>query len=325
MNKENKWKDYLLKSGIPLEYEIFNYLDSKQCQSYFEFSYLRENEEKKTTEFSYDIDSSYIKPPHWIDLMIECKYRHESTKWLFLPAEYGGSDEIGYSSFMHPNDYFNSKNKSFFQCQFPLPFAPLCSKGIEITSDGQNPKTITQAIMQLSYAISEKIAYGFYHQTDEILLKHYNGVVFYNIPVIITTAELYRIKENIKINDIRATDNIADIATREDCLVIKSKPSVELERYNYSIFQKFITEHGRDKLSELLNTFSSDLDFVMSVISEHYAPSCIVVIEHKENNEAFEKLFKYLDLVINPTEEILDIIKKRNEEINKIAEKLKRK
>ena len=62
----------------------------------------------------------------------------------------------------------------------------------------------------------------------------------------------------------------------------------------------------------------------MSVIAEHYSPSCIVVLEHNANNDSFEKLFKFIDSVINPTEEIFDMIKKRNEELDRMFKKLKK-
>lgn len=324
MSKDFNWKDYLLKSGIPLEYEILKYLETKQCQSSFGFTYLRDNENRETTEFSYDIDSSYIKPPHWIDLMIECKYRHDSTKWLFLPSEYGGPDEIEHTSFMHPNDHFNKKNKFIFDHDFPIQFAPLCTKGIEITSEGQNPKTITQGIMQLSFAISKKIIDNFYHHTDNILAKQFNGVIFFNVPIIVTTAKLYRIREKATINDIKNSDDIEAIAERKNSLVIKCKAGIELERYNYSVFQKFINGHGKQKLSQLLNTFNSDIDFVMSVIAKHFSPSCIIVLEHNEKNESFEKLFQYMDLVIRPTDAIFEMIIKRKKEIQKVFKNIKK-
>ncbi len=109
MANENKWKDYLLKSGIPLEYEIMEFLSKKNCISDFDYTYFRQDQLNHLTEFSYDIDSSFIEPPHFINLMIECKYRHETTKWLFLPECYDGTDEIFYTSFMHPNNHFCEK------------------------------------------------------------------------------------------------------------------------------------------------------------------------------------------------------------------------
>jgi len=322
MSKNNKWKEYLLKSGIPLEYEIKEFLDKKMCISNFDYTYFRKDKSNETAEFSYDIDSSYIKPPHFVDLMIECKYRHESTKWLFLPEDYGGHDEINFTSFMHPNDHFNEKGHFRFT-NFPLSLAPLCSKGIEITSQGQNPRTITQAISQLSYAMAERITNGIYHQVDEVLSRNFNGTIFYNIPIIVTTAELYRIKENSSIDSIKQSDNIEEIATKESCLVIKNKAGVDLENYNLSIFHNFVNEFGREKLQKKLNTFNKDLDFVLSVIAKHYSPTCFVVVHYSKENNGLENLFKYIDRVIKPDKEIFELIEKEHEESEKRLKQLK--
>ena len=47
----NKWKDFLLKSGLPLEYEVKELLDKRKCISSFEYSYLRSDENKIINEF----------------------------------------------------------------------------------------------------------------------------------------------------------------------------------------------------------------------------------------------------------------------------------
>ncbi|KAB8154327.1 hypothetical protein EZY14_007780 [Kordia sp. TARA_039_SRF] len=324
MSKDNKWKDYLLKSGIPLEYEIKEFLDKKMCVSNFEYTYFRKDKSNEITEFSYDIDSSYIKPPHFVDLMIECKYRHESTKWLFLPESYGGPDEIEFTSFMHPNDHFN-KDGHFRFSNFPFPLAPLCSKGIELTSQGQNPKTITQAISQLSYAMAERVTNGMYHQIDEVLSKSFNGTIFHNIPIIVTTAELYRIKENSSIDSIKQSGDIEEIATKENCLVIKNKAGVDLENYNLLIFQNFVNEFGKEKLQKKLNSFNKDLDFVLSVIAKHYCPTCFVVVHYSKENNGLENFFSYIDRVIKPDKEIFELIEKNYEESQERLKKLKEK
>lgn len=321
MANDNKWKDYLLKSGIPLEYEVKEFLSKKNCISNFDYTYLRQDELNHLTEFSFDIESSYIEPPHFIDFMIECKYRHETTKWLFLPESYGGSDEIFHTSFMHVNNHF-CEIGDYWLNDFPFQFAPLCSKGIEITTDGQNPKTITQATSQLAYAMAEKITSGMYHQVDEILRRHFENTIFYNIPIIITTADLYRIKESSSIENIKSSDSIEKIATKETSLIVKNNKSVHLKRYNDSIFQSFINEFGREKLEKHLKTFNTDLDFVMSVISEHYCPSCFVVLHHSQENASFDELFGYVNRVLKPDKEVFDVIKEKRKRAEEFLKKL---
>ena len=311
-NKSN-WKEHLLKSGIPLEFEIKKYLDAKNCVSNFEYTYFRENEDKNLTEFSYDLDSSYIVTPHFADLMIECKYRHESTKWVFLPEQYDGIDEITHTSFMHKNAHFNTA--PHYQPPFPIPFAPLCSKGIELTNDGNNPKTITQAIHQLSYAMARRIINGMQHQVDSVLREHFENTIFYNIPIIVTTAKLFRIREDVDIDRIKLADDIEEISTNETCVVVKSPAGIDLETYNNTIFNNFITENERETLNKYLNSFNKEIDFVTSVIARNYSPSCILVVHYSKENNGLDQFFDFIDRVFNPDQEVKDLIAKRQKEM----------
>lgn len=315
----NKWKDYLLKSGLPLEYEVLDFLDSKKCISTPEYSYLRPDENLIENEFSFDIDSAYIQGHHFFKLLIECKYRDSSTNWLFLPGEYGGPSELGKTSFLHPNDHFTKKTKFLFKHPELEPIAKPCIKGIELTSDGQNPKTITQAINQLSYAMAEMIVSDMVHQIDELLTS--SEFIFYNVPIIVTTANLYRIKENTTIEKIKATDDLLDIATKEDCLVLQTSIGKDLQRHNQRIFNEFIRERGHEFLNSKLNSFNDDFRFVSQVISSTYCPQSVLVVQHTSDNKAFEKLFELLDEIVSPSEKTKNYLKAEKQRLKELFAK----
>lgn len=317
----NKWKDYLLKSGLPLEYEVMDYLESKKCVSSFEYSYLRPDENLIENEFSFDIDSAYIREHHFFKLLIECKYRDSSTNWLFLPGEYGGLHELGKTSFLHPNDHFNSKRKFPFKYPELPPIGKPCQKGIELTSEQQNPKTITQAVNQLSYAMAEMVVDDMEHQIDSLLML--DEVIFYNIPIIITTANLYRIKENTTIEKIKATDNLLDIATKEDCIVLQTKIGKDLQRHNEKIFSTFIKKRGREFLKSKLKSFNDDFAFVSEVMSSSYCPQAILVLQHTSDNKAFEKVFNLMDEIINPSEQTRAFVENEKQRIKKLTAQFK--
>lgn len=190
----NSWKDFLLKSGLPLEFEVMRYLENKKCIGGYEQSYIRESESNLEKEFSYDIDTSYIKDTHYVDLMVECKYRHESTKWVFTPESYNSYSDIQFASFLHPNDYFIKKERRDFVREFPIELAPLASKGIEITSSGQNPKTIDQAFAQLSYGMMAHIISAIQTQLLNRSQNDLGITTFYTVPIVVTTAKLFRMK-----------------------------------------------------------------------------------------------------------------------------------
>ena len=319
MKKETKWKDFLLKSGIPLEYEVMYLLNQHGCVGNYEYTYLREDENEVINEFSYDINASYIKGNDFFDLMIECKYRDPSTNWVFTPENYGGINEIESHGFLNPIDHFTKQNKFL-----PLPFEPLgqlCGKGIELTSNGPNPKTITQAVSQLSYAMAEKVINAMEHQIDELLAT--SEFIFYNIPIIVTTANLYRINENTTMKDIKQSNNVDDIGTKEDCLILNGNIGTNLQRFSMSKFSEFVNERGRSFLNNKLKSFNEDISFVFSVIAEHYCPQAIAVVQHSESNRGFNKLFNFLNEVHDPTEKTLTRIREREKRMKKLSNKLK--
>lgn len=321
--KQTKWKDYLLKSGIPLEYEVMQYLLKKGCVGSYEHTYMRNDENGIPNEFSYDISSSYIKGGNFFDLMIECKYRDQSTDWIFVPDDdYGGVNEIYSHGFLNPVDHFNTDNK-FHQLDFE-PLGTLCGKGIEITSGGSNPKTINQAIKQLSYAMADKVISAMEHQIDGLMGN--SEFIFYNIPIIVTTANLYQLKDTVTINELKLANNIEDVATKTDCLVLNGNVGSDLENYNLTKFANFVNERGKAFLEQNLKSFNEDISFVFSVIAKHYCPQAIAIIHHSDSNNGFEKLFDYLNEVISPTKKTINRVKakeKRMEEIRNEMEKLR--
>jgi hypothetical protein len=319
---KNAWKDHLLRSGLPLEFEVKKFLDEYGCISNMERTYLRNNEVQVPAEFSYDIDSSYIKGEHFIDLMIECKYRHESVRWVFLPETYGSIDEISHTGFMHPVDHFNTH--VYRNSDFPIAFGPLCSKGVELTSDGANPKTITQAIAQLAYAMADKVTNAILHQTDEVLSTHFKSTTFYNIPIIMTTAQLYRLREKVDIKTIKASELLEDIATNEPFLVLKAKSGSDLLKYNQEIFRNFIMERGPEELTTKLKSFSDNPWFILDHIAKNNCPNSIVVIQHTTDNRGLVKFFEFINRVIKPDQEIFDLIKQKDDEHKAFFEKFER-
>ena len=317
-DNSSKWKDFLLKSSIPLEYEVKKLLDKYGCVSNYEFTYLRQDENKIVNEFSYDIDASYIKGAHFFELMIECKYRDLSTNWIFTPEDYGGIDEIEHYSFINPNDHFTQATK-FLRLEYEQ-FAPLCGKGIEINSNGQNPKSITQAINQISYGMAEKVISGMEHQIEKLLAT--SEVIFYGIPIIVTTANLYRLKENVTIKEIKNSNQIIEISTKEDCLILKTPTGRHLENYNLEKFSNFIEKYGASELNKKLKSFNADIGFVCSVISKSYCPNAMAIVQFTDDNKGFKKLFDFLNEIVKPTTTTMEKQMKKQQKMKQLANKL---
>lgn len=305
------WKQSLLSSGLPLEYEVKRYLESKGCIADFEYSYLRPNETNIERQFSYDVDAAYIKDEHFVTFMIECKYRHSSTQWVFTPETYGGTHELGANDFMHVIDHF-VPNVFPFHGWFPRCLAPACSKGIELGTSGDNDKSINQAVAQLAYAFALKIGDAIEHQVQRLLVR---DVIFYHVPIIVTTANLFRLREDASVGDIEAANVIEEVATAQSCLVMNYKTGVELRRHNEQVLYSVKERLGEAALCKALNSTFKDIDHLLAVLADHYAPRAIVVMNPTVG--AFDHLFSYVDELLTPSENLLAAIKTQREESQK--------
>lgn len=316
MTKDNtKWKDFLLKSSLPLEYEVKQKLKELDFWTEYDFSYLRTNENNILTEFSYDIDATKEIGIHCFELMIECKFRDDSTNWLFLPEKYNDSDRgIGMNSFLNTNDFFyKHEYPDFFKVLNFKETAKLCSKGIEINSSGQNPKTITQAVSQLSFALIEKAVSAFKKQIEQ---NEENGhFIYHHIPVIVTTANLYRMKNNISISDIRNSTDLTQVADQEKMLLMEPPLSVARRDYAKNKLGEFEKNFSKDELNELLNpqlkTNGRDYEFHRSHLLNY--PEGVLVIQHSSDQNSFERLLETLEEINKPKNETIERLDKEFE------------
>jgi hypothetical protein len=318
MTNSTRWKDYLLRSGLPLENDVKRLLERRGCVGRSEYSYLRENEENYEREFSYDIDASYIDDPYFVDLMVECKYRHDSTKWVFTPETYGGMDESYPTEFTHPQDGFVSLSFPFKNRPFPR-LGELCGKGVELTPNGTNEKTIRRGVSQLVYALPEKISSSFEHQIYDLLVTEH---IHLHVPILVTTAQLYRINEEISIQDIRQSDDLSDIARKSNLLVLKKRPTVGLERYSRSEFNAFRKRVGDERIREELSTFTKDTDHFFGVLTEYKCPRAVAVVHHNVDSTGLPQLVDYIEKLIQPTEGLKDKLQQYEAKMEKAAEEL---
>lgn len=321
--ENNKWKNFLLQSGLPLENDIKQFLEAKGAIVSNEYSYYRHDENRIIKEFSYDIDACFpIGYRGYINLLIECKYRQDKTSWIFLPEKYGDYKMIFENSFMHPNDYFK---KNFVHGlahyeNFPVILAPLCSKGIEIHKTGQNPTSIPHAMSQLSYAFIEQVINGIESQID---CKTFYDTCYYNIPIIVTTADLYRLNENINIDDIKNAVNLTELASSHDILIVEKNINVDLRNHNLSRLNSLIERYGEKKLQEHRNDhYVNPVSLLFHQISRTCCPKVIVIIKHTKENRGFEQFLQYIDDIQKPAKYILDKIEEQNEMIKNLVNKM---
>ena len=179
-----KWKDHLLSSGVPLEHSVVEILKGHQLVPPREHKYERTDETGIRKLFSIDVHASkiFLATNLWLELFIECKYRHNGTAWVFAPDSYDWFFGRSFrDAFMVLDDFsFDTLDKDM-----PNKFAskyPLCSKGIEILKDGANPKSIEQSVQQLRFGSASKVADCIENQVMGLLGE--KAPIFVLVPII---------------------------------------------------------------------------------------------------------------------------------------------
>jgi hypothetical protein len=294
-------------------------LEQRGCMTSFELTYLKPDENKIERQFSYDIHAAYIRKQHFTTLLIECKYRHQGVHWVFLPRDYGGMDEFDQNTFMHPFDHF-TRLKFPYRGLFPRRLAPCCSKGIELTSDGPNEKSINQALSQLAYGFAPQVAESCKTQVLGLIGKP--GHIFHNVPVIVTTAALFRLNDGVSMQAIRDASSLEEVATRHHCLVQSYSAGAELEAYSRRVLGELRAQLGDLVLSESLDTFTDDLDHLFSVIVASYCPAAVVVVSVADGWAGFDTLFAYMDDLIDPSESLRWELSEQERKMEELRKKL---
>jgi hypothetical protein len=298
------WKDLLLSTGLPLEHDVKKYLEARGCIASYEYSYLKPDEQGYERQFSYDIDAAYFRGQNFLELMVECKYRYPTVNWVFTPDVFGGPDEVYPNAFLHPFGHFVPGSFPF-EDVFPRSLAPCCSKGVELTTDGANDKAITQALSQLAFGFAPKLASAIEHQVLRLLGS---DMLFFHVPVIVTTANLFRLSENATLDAIRNASAFEDVSKGEECLVVKYQPGVGLRNYNLQALHDLEARMGEDALKSAIHTFTDDVAHLFSVLAD-CSPRLIVVISIANGWHAFDRFFDYVNEVLSPSEVLLAEIK----------------
>ena len=288
---------------MPLEHEVREYLKKHDCIARFEYSYLRPDEHRLERQFSYDVDASLIRPPHFVDLMVECKYRHPSVRWLFAPDEYGGPDELEPNDFMHP---MGDLVRISFEHRgtFPRTLAPCCSKGVELTTEGANDQAIVHAISQLAFGFVSHVADAIEHQVFRLLAGDF---IFYHVPMVVTTARLYRLNDDVTNDRIRTASEVEDVAAEHSCLVLKYDAGVELRQYNLRALHALPQSIGHEAIVGAMNTFTKDLNHLFEVVAGR-SPRAVVVASIAGGWQSFDRVLSYIESVLCPSEELREEI-----------------
>jgi hypothetical protein len=288
------WKDHLLSSGLPLEYSVARILERLSSWEPGEFRYERKDPEGVSRVFSIDVHSSHIdvKRNFWLETLVECKYRHDGTKWVFTPREYDplfGQDLKGVFVTLDQCCADRQLNRDLV-AEFRTHY-PLCGKGVELLPDDTNRKTIEQAVQQLRHAVVAKALDAIVHQLDELLGSP--TPLFVVVPIIVTTAELWRLRPGTTIEDVRKANEIQSIGDSHDLVVLHQEPDNIDKRQAVERFYETLGENQIKRFDGLLNatmkgSFQSFVDYFAS-----YSLSLFVIIRYERFELAMKNLHRF--------------------------------
>ncbi|MFL5690885.1 MAG: hypothetical protein ACJ795_03700 [Ktedonobacteraceae bacterium] len=247
--KNKDWKDYLLKSSLPLEQIVSEKLDSNHWYIDGEFPYIRPNEQDINTEFSVDlrafalaesIESGDIDTYASLDLLIECKYNYPGTRWVFSAppkAEnlYNGGIYCLFTQGRHKI--------------FPYPDLKACSRGIVLTNTGSDPNSIAHGLNQLRYGMPNLIVDEMRYGRDQTSPSYFICLL------LVTTADLYILKPRQTLETYQVAQSLDDIAERVDALVVSQEIRPSLRQYFYQRLgslrkTEFYAKIGKQRQSE---------------------------------------------------------------------------
>ena len=288
---KKSWKEYLLSSGVPLEHSVIKILKSYGFDDLSEFKYIRGNEQGIETLFSVDIKAKKYsgKSLANLSLLLECKYRHDQAKWIFVPSEYECFGIEFRDLFISTSELSESVSiNSTYLNKFADRYA-LCGKGVEILDNSFNPKAIEQAISQVSYALPNLFVKELNSQAlGPPTIKDKVRII---IPFIVTTAQLWRLNEETTIENIRHADNLDEVAKEYDLLLIRREPDNFLATYTLEILQKNLGQYTMDILNR--NEAIDSNGFISRFARQQ--PSVFVVIHYSRVEQMLQNLIPFIE------------------------------
>lgn len=235
-----KWKDRLLSSSLPLEYEVAKILTKNNFSIDFDYAYKRyDNTNEK--EFSIDIIASGYYPFEMdasinltIDLLVECKFRNPNVSWLFVNdiniSDYSNFSSKGVLKLIDEFSEVHYKHR-----HNPYPFCDTCLKGMEVnTQNGEvHDNGITHGINQLVYSMPSVLA----RHINSALLRQLTDVYPYILcPILITTADLRILNNDFSIENLKKSDSLDEISEVVPFLKIYSDVYPSFSEHCQNIF-----------------------------------------------------------------------------------------
>jgi hypothetical protein len=251
---DKKWKNGLLSSSLPLEYEVAKILVAKGFAVEADYTYARDAE-GKPKDFSVDINATGHPPfddPDRVDglleLLIECKYRVDGTKWLFLPdVNKPGFSKIYLGCALRAFDDFSTVVLDKEPTYDFTRRTPCCYKGIEVQqAGGVYDAELRHGVEQLRFAMPRLMIST---MMNNMMFHDEDNHPFLICPILLTNAELLVLNKNLSVARVRAADDPAELGRRVPYLILYSGygPDFETHCKNESSVMVQYVDHNKIK------------------------------------------------------------------------------
>jgi hypothetical protein len=248
------WKDYILRSGAPLEYEVARAMSKSGFEVSADLSYLR-RELDGSKEHSVDIFASFWGEPATFaaHLLVECKYRSPEKSLLLLQdpnVDIAVSNLGGTVVCVDHFVPFYLGTNAFLEMEADC---PLVYKGVEIhEKDNAVDVEFRRAIQQLRFGMPAAL-----HRAVESSIFNTEASVddthaIFLAPVLVTNAPLLVLKEEVDIKTIENAEDLSEIAERTGMAVLFSQHGPEYVQHFHGAMQQLVIGDFADSFIRLL-------------------------------------------------------------------------
>ncbi len=249
----NKWKDRLLSSSVPLEYEVAKILTKEKFFVDYDFAYQR-FDEREEKEFSIDIRATGYYPFNdpsnidiEVDILVECKYRNPDVKWAFLQILNPDDDTSILTG--EPVKFIDDFSEVRFKKTWNvLEISNGSNKGIEInTINGEVHDTgIHHGINQLIYSLPIVLSRAIKNSLE----SHLDDVFPYAFcPILVTTAELRLLNFDFSIDSVKNAESLENMSDEVPYLVYHTDLYPSFTKHCENVFKNIPDEEDLERFT----------------------------------------------------------------------------
>jgi hypothetical protein len=228
-----KWKPNFLSSGVPLEYEVAKLLVAAGFSVQGDYTYHRST---AGNDVEWSIDIRAIRDAGKVpgaaggcpfDVLVECKHRTRKTSWLFVPEPAGDAKTIQYDAVRGLESFSPWFLPDLEWWTKPLEFTT-CYKGVEVDfSNGHvEAAELRHGLMQLQFAIPPLLRSRMDVPATSFGIIDNTPLMF--TAVLVTNAPLFVANFDLSTASVEDADEISDVATPVDCLIVRMPDGQDL-------------------------------------------------------------------------------------------------